>query len=139
MTSKLVEKWERAGIMGDMTDEEKEVLASHLEESSHYLNNIENTGMFLAGEEVEIEKAQMMLIVLTSRVYREYKTPFNVKHLYDSMVKSFNNFSGSMLEMAVMGIDVEMEFISIFSEMYNPKHKEVIIEPKKFVDRFKLR
>lgn len=138
MISKLVEKWDMSGIMSDMTDEDKEILAKHLEEATIFSLSKDSTGMFLVGEEVSVEQGSIMLVVLTSRVYRKYKTPFDMEHLYESMTKSFNNFSPSMVEMAVMGIDVEMEFISIFSEIYDPKEKDFKIDPQKFVSKHKL-
>jgi hypothetical protein len=137
MTSNLIETWGPTGILDEVPEEERGVLASHLHEA-FTLDFGEGSGMFFAGEEISEENARIMLITITQKIYRTHRISFDIKHLYENMVTNFNNLSSSLLEIAMVVPDPEMEFISLFGEMYNPKEKEIKIDPKKFITKFKL-
>lgn len=147
MSYKIVKKWEEIGVFYDngdcvFTESDKFTLANHLKEASTYFYSLSGgTGMFLAGEEVSKDHGTMLLIIATARLYRRIKKPFSIKHLYYDLVETLNSLSDSMVEISSMGynIDIEMIFISSFTDIYDPKEREIDLSPKKFVDRFKLK
>ncbi len=137
MNSELIEKWEPTGLLDEVPEDEREILASHLQEA-FTLDFGEGSGMFFAGEEISEENARIMLITITQKIYRIHRVSFDIKHLYENMVRNFNNLSSSLLEIAALVPDPEMEFVSLFGEMYDPQEKEITLDPKMFITKFKM-